>query len=198
MALPKYIIQAVQALSKLPSIGPRAAERIVLTLLSRPDAELDQLAKAILNLKQNHFCKRCFNLAEADLCWICQDKNRDQHLICVVEDQLDLLAIEKQNLFSGVYHILGGTLKIGQKDNRRYLKIDELQQRVKTEQTKEVVIATNPTTDGDITAAAVKEALFSFPKLKITRLSRGLPTGGDLAYADRESLSGAFNGRNDF
>ena len=198
MALPKNIQHAASLLSRLPSIGPRTAERIVLHLLKRPKGELGELGEAIKELSKSNFCKRCFNLADEDLCVICKSKTRDSKTICVVEDPLDLIAIENRNIFPGVYHVLGGTLRIGQIDNTNNLKIKELKARIGKEKIKEVIIATNPTTAGDMTAVFLKEALQQFSNLKITRISRGMPTGGDIEYADGESILGSFRARREF
>lgn len=198
MNLPSKFKNAVHSLEKLPSIGPRTAERLVLYLLKRPPGELETLADSIKGLSEGMFCKRCYNFSEESLCSICQDERRNNGILCVVEDQLDLLAIEEKNIHSGTYHILGGSIRIGQRDNSKKLKIPELIARIKKEKIKEIIIATNPTTGGDMTAVLVKESLGNFKNIKITRISRGLPTGGDLEYADQESLGGSFLGRRKF
>jgi recombination protein RecR len=199
MKLPKDIQSAIEIFSQLPSIGPRAAERIVLYLLKRPQLILKELEVSLKNIeKHNQICQRCFNIAEGSLCPICQDKSRESSLICVVEDIPDLLAIENKNIFKGVYHVLGGTARIGRRNNLANLKIEELKARIPKEKIKEVIIATNPTTEGDVTAVAIKEALQDFKNLKITRIGRGMPTGGDIEYADPETILGSFKSRNKF
>jgi recombination protein RecR len=199
MKLPKDIQSAIEIFSQLPSIGPRAAERIVLYLLKRPQLILKELEVSLKNIeKHNQICQRCFNIAEGPLCPICQDKSRESNLICVVEDIPDLLAIENKNIFKGVYHVLGGTARIGRRNNLANLKIEELKARIPKEKIKEVIIATNPTTEGDVTAVAIKEALQDFKNLKITRIGRGMPTGGDIEYADPETILGSFKSRNKF
>ena len=196
MKLPKNVQRAIELFSQLPSIGPRVAERIILHLLKKPKRELDELGDALKNLNEyGNLCQRCFNLADGNLCQICKDKNRKHDLICVVEDILDLMAIENKDIFPGVYHVLGGTIKMGQRDNSANLKIKELKERVPKEKIKEIIIATNPTTEGDMTAVVIKEALQCFKDLEITRISRGMPTGGDIEYADPETISGSFRGR---
>lgn len=198
MDFPREIKNAINLFSTLPSIGPRAAERIVLKLVKSPHASIDALAEAVREIKQCGFCRRCFNLADAPLCAICADADRNQKIVCVVEDVLDLMAIEKKRIHAGLYHVLGGVARIGQKDNTRSLTINSLKKRVKEENIKEIIIATNPTTTGDITAVLVKDALKKYPGIKITRISRGMPTGGDIEYADPDSIAGSFLGRSEF
>lgn len=198
MDFPQEIKKAIDLFSALPSIGPRAAERIVLKLVRSPHANLDALAQAIKDIKQCGFCERCFNLADAEICAICADTSREQKVLCVVEDVLDLMAIEKKRIHAGLYHVLGGVARIGQKDNTKSLTINSLKARVKKESIKEVIIATNPTTTGDITAVLVRDALKKYPGIKVTRIGRGMPTGGDIEYADPDSIAGSFLGRSEF
>ncbi|MBU2025761.1 toprim domain-containing protein, partial [Patescibacteria group bacterium] len=160
-----------------------------------PKNQRQELAEALEGINKSGFCRRCFNVASEKFCPICVSKDRDHGIVCVVEDVLDLMAIENQNTFLGVYHVLGGTIRVGQKDNTDKLTIKELGQRVGREKIKEIIIATNPTTAGDMTAIKVKEALEDREGLKITRISRGVPTGGDIEYADRESIAGSFKAR---
>jgi recombination protein RecR len=198
MQLPKSIQTSIYELSKLPSIGPRMAERIVLFILKKKPADILNLSQAIKELAECGFCERCYNFSSDKLCLICQNKKRDQRLICIVEDQLDLLALENKNFYHGIYHILGGTLKIGQRDNSKNLKIEELVRRIEKEKIKEIIIATNPTSEGDITAVFIKDKLKKFKNLKITRIGRGMPTGGDIEYADSDSIQGSFESRKGF
>jgi len=195
---PKEFSAAVSLLAELPSIGPRAAERIMLYLLNKSPDKISALSDALKDAASCRFCKRCFNISSREYCTICEDNSRDQKTICVVEDILDLMAIEKKEIYRGIYHVLGGSVRIGQKNNAHQLKISALKTRISQEKTREVIIATNPTTSGDMTAVFLKESLGRLPKLKITRISRGMPTGGDIEYADPDSIAGSFQGRREF
>ena len=145
-----------------------------------------------MSLKNNiRFCKNCFNIAENEFCVICSDKKRDRSIICVVEEPLDIIALEKTRKFKGLYHVLGGSITA---QNNKDLKISELKKRLKSGNLKEIIIATNPTTEGEATALYL--ARFIRPlNIKTTRLARGLPTGGDIEYADEATLTGAIEGR---
>ncbi|MBD3238432.1 MAG: recombination protein RecR [Candidatus Moranbacteria bacterium] len=193
--LPKNFQTAVEHISQLPAIGPRMAERLVLHLIRYSKSDLQALARSIANLSANQLCLRCHNLSDQDLCHICSDSERDSKTICVVENILDLMAIENKKIYQGFYHVLGGVIKIGQKDNTHNLKIKELAQRVKKEKPTEVIIATNPTTAGDLTASLLVDILKNFPKLKTTRINRGVATGTELEYADPHSLKASFQTR---
>jgi len=197
MNLPKDFQKTNFLLKNLPSIGPKMAERLTLHLLKKSPRELEELSNAIRNLNKIKNCKKCLHLTdEADgLCKICKNTNRDQETICIVEDVLDLIAIESKNFYNGVYHILGGTSRIGQKDNSKNLTIDLLVKRIKNDAINEIIIATNPTTAGDMTAVHLKEKLREFNNLKITRISKGMPTGSDIEYADVESIKASIQGR---
>lgn len=188
----------VSLLAELPSIGPRAAERIMFFLLKKSPDKIIALSDALKKAAECRFCERCFNISSGRRCAICEDNSRDQKTICVVEDVLDLMAIEKKDIYHGVYHVLGGTVRIGQKNNAASLEAAALKTRIAKEKITEVIIATNPTTSGDMTAVYLKEILGRLPKLKITRISRGMPTGGDIEYADPDSIAGSFEGRRDF
>jgi recombination protein RecR len=191
---PKSFQKLIDHFSSLPSVGPKMAERLVLYLFKQDQAKLDDLSKIIGDLKKNiHYCAQCFNISENGLCSICQDKKRDQSLICVVEEPLDVIAIEKTRQMRGLYHVLGGTLN-APADKNNALKINELIGRLKKNPVKEVMIATNPTTEGEATALYLARMIKPL-NIKITRLARGLPTGGDIEYADEITLSGAIEGR---
>ena len=189
---PKSFQKLIDHFSALPSIGPKLAERLVLYLWKQNKEKLEDFGERLKSLKNNiKFCKNCFNIAESDLCVICSDKKRDQSVICVVEDPLDIIAIEKTRKMRGLYHVLGGNITA---QNNTGLKISELKNRLKGGETKEIIIATNPTTEGEATALYL--ARFIKPlNIKITRLARGLPTGGDIEYADEATLTGAIEGR---
>lgn len=189
---PKPFQKLIDHFSSLPSIGPKLAERLVLYLWKYDKNKIDDFAESLKNLKEKiRFCTRCFNISENDLCLICSDKSRDQKIICVVEEPLDIIAIEKTKMMRGLYHVLGGTIS---SQNNQNLKINELKNRLKANGVKEVIIATNPTTEGEATALYLARILKPF-HVKVTRLARGLPTGGDIEYADEATLTGAIEGR---
>ena len=190
---PKSFKKLIDYFSSLPSIGPKMAERLVLYLFKQDKGMLESFAESLGNLKTNlKYCQRCFNISEDDLCEICSNQSRDQKIICVVEEPLDAIAIEKTKRFNGLYHVLGGVITSFQENTQ--LKIAELEKRILEEKTAEVLIATNPTTEGDATALYLAKLLKKYP-LKITRLARGLSTGADLEYADEITLSSAINNR---
>ncbi|MCX6762906.1 MAG: recombination mediator RecR [Candidatus Moranbacteria bacterium] len=191
---PKSFQKLIDHFASLPSVGPKMAERLVLYLWKQDQEKLDDLSETLKDLKTKiSFCKRCFNISENDLCAICQDKKRDTSIICVVEDPLDVISIEKTRQMRGLYHVLGGTIN-APADKKNPLKIKELLARLKKEKIAEVIIATNPTTEGEATALYL--ARFTKPlNIKTTRLARGLPTGGDIEYADEVTLRGAIEGR---
>ena len=191
---PKSFQKLIDHFSSLPSIGPKLAERLVLYLWKYDKEKINDFAESLKNLKEKiKFCETCFNISENDLCSICADKTRDGSMICVVEDPLDIIAIEKTRLMRGLYHVLGGTINTsGDKNNQ--LKIKELIVRLKKNGIKELILATNPTTEGEATALYVARLIKPF-NTKTTRLARGLPTGGDIEYADEATLGGAIEGR---
>lgn len=201
---PPSIQNLIDQFSKLPGIGPKAAERLVFYLLNQPNQERELLASAIKELKEKiNVCPVCFNLAEDTLCSICQDPKRDRNKICVVENVLDIIPLEKTGQYNGLYHILGGVLSPTDGIGPEKLHISQLIQRVKTIQQKnqtnkiEIIIATNPTTEGDTTALYLLRILKPL-NIKITRLARGLPTGADLEYADEATLGSALAGRREY
>lgn len=195
--LPKSFRNLTAELEKLPNIGPKAAERLALYLANLTPSESSKLENAIKNLHQKiKKCRQCFNLSEEDLCDICQNKNRDKTKICVIENALDIIPIEKTNLYNGLYHVLEGTILPRRGMGPDQLKIKELINRIKKDGIKEIILGINPTTDGDITALYLVKSLKSFG-IKITRLARGLPTGGNLEYADELTLSAAIRDRHE-
>jgi recombination protein RecR len=196
---PKVFKKLIDKFSSLPSVGPKMAERLVLYLFKQDTEKLKEFAASLEDLKNLKQCQKCFNIAEDDLCEICKNPSRDRKKICVVEEPLDIISIEKTSAFKGLYHVLGGVIFLGGKNNP--LKIDELLQRINPpfgeEKIEEVILATNPTTEGDATALYLKSKLKSFPDIKITRLARGLSTGGDIEYADEITLGSAILNRRD-
>jgi recombination protein RecR len=185
----------INELSKLPSIGPKSAQRIAFHVVrGRPD-DAKALAEALREVKERiKPCKRCFNLTEGDLCEICADPRRDESVICVVEDPYDIGPIERTGEYRGLYHVLGGALSPLDGIEPEDLRIAELVERVEKEGTAEVVIATNPNTTGEATAMFIAQELKDRP-VRVTALASGLPVGGDLEYADEVTLGRAFTGR---
>jgi recombination protein RecR len=195
--LPEPVQNLINAFERLPGVGPKSASRLTFFLLRAPDEASKNLADALHKLKSSTaFCEQCFNITMAgnQLCEICTSSQRDEGQICVVEEPLDVLALEKTGGFMGKYHVLHGALSpiegIGPDD----LKIRPLVERVKAGNIKEVIIATNPSMEGDATALYIKQQLLAVP-VRLTRLARGLPMGGDLEYADQNTLLRALAGR---
>ncbi len=198
MNLPKSIQNLIDELNKLPGIGPRTAARFALHLLKSSPQDLEKLISALNLLKQKvKFCNRCFNITDADskLCSICRDPKRNSAQICVVKDPLNVSPIEATGQYRGLYHILGGTISPALGKSPKDLKIKELLARLKKENIREVILATNPTVEGETTAMYLARTLKPYQTIKITRLARGLPTGADLEYADEATLSSALSGR---
>ncbi|QOJ14365.1 MAG: recombination protein RecR [Planctomycetia bacterium] len=185
----------IDELRKLPGVGARSAERIAFHLLKQPTEEAVGLARTIIDIKERvRPCSRCFNLAEDELCDICRDPRRDAGLIVVVEQPKDLLAFEAGGLNSGVYHVLMGRVSALDGVEPRHLTIESLRKRISDGGVREVVLATNPTLEGDATALCLIGALAD-SGVTVTRLARGLPPGGQIEHANRSMLEAAFQGR---
>ena len=185
----------IKELSRLPGIGPRSAQRLAFHILRQRPEDVLPLAAAIVEVKERiGFCRRCFNLAEGELCTVCGDARRDEGVICVVEQPADIVPIERTGEFRGLYHVLGGALSPLDGVDPEDLHIGELLQRV-DEGVSEVIVATNPTMTGEATAMYVADQLPA--RVRVTRLASGLPVGGDLEYADELTLGRAFTGRRD-
>ncbi len=185
----------VQELHKLPGIGPKSAQRLAYYLIRLPEEEAFALADAINGAKRNIvFCQECQNLSDAPLCSICAESQRNREQICVVEDPLDVLALERSHCYHGLYHVLHGVISPLNGVGPDQLKLKELYSRLGNGQVKELVIATNPTLEGEATAMYIRRHLAG-TDLKITHLARGLPVGGSLEYTDELTLSRAFQGR---
>lgn len=202
--LPKPVRDLIDELAKLPGIGPKSAQRLAMHLLHSPDSKAESLGKAVLALKDGLvFCETCWNIAESNPCKICTDEQRDKSVICVVEDILDAQAIEKTREYKGLYHVLHGALSPIDGIGPDQLKLEALFQRISKNAegaeapVGEIILATNPSLEGEATALYIQKQLRSFD-LKVTRIARGLPVGGDLEYADEVTLSRAINGRGDF
>jgi recombination protein RecR len=185
----------IEEFSKLPGIGVKSAQRLTFFVLRSPTDQARRLAEAIMRVKESIiYCSRCFNITETDPCPTCSDPNRDQEVICVVEEPLDVLAIEKTGAYKGLYHVLHGALSPVEGILPKDLRIDELMQRVRGHKLREIILATNPNFEGEYTANYIKEELTPLG-LQVTSLARGLPMGGDLEYADEGTLSRALEGR---
>jgi len=189
---PKAFERLIKNLASLPSVGPKMAERLVLFLFKQDIEKIRDFAENLLEIKNMKICKKCFNIAESELCEYCKDNKRDQFSICVVEEPLDIISLERTKAYAGLYHVLGGVIQVG--DFGAELKIPELISRIENEKITEVILATNPTTEGDATALYLKRKMQPLG-IKITRLGRGLSTGADLEYADELTLSEALTNR---
>jgi len=192
---PKSFEKLIKNFSSLPSVGPKMAERLVLHLFKQNKEDLEEFATNLSKIKELQHCKKCFNISEGDLCEICKNTSRKKEALCVVEDPLDIISIERTRIYQGLYHVLGGTMESSSAKKESELKISELLKRVQDEKTKEVILAMNPTTEGDLTALYLKRKLQDIEGLKVTRLARGMSTGGDIEYADELTLSGALTNR---
>jgi recombination protein RecR len=194
------VARLIEAFSRLPGIGPKTAQRLTFHLLRAPDAESRQLAAALIAVRdQVVFCERCFNISDAPLCAICRDPSRDQRRLCVVEEPLDVLALERTGEFRGLYHVLHGAISPIDGIGPDRLRIRELLDRVDQakaagEAFEEVILATNPTLEGEATAMYLDERLEEAVGI-VSRIARGIPVGGDLEYADEVTLIRALQGR---
>ena len=185
----------INEFSKLPTIGPKTAARLVFHLLNRPRAEAEALAEAIVALKERvQLCSRCFSITEDDPCEICADPRRNARLICVVAEAKDVFAIERTSAYDGRYHVLGGLISPMDGIGPNQLRVRELVDRVASESPAEVVVATNPNAEGEATALYLSR-LLGPSGVQVTRLAYGLPIGGDLDYADENTLARAIEGR---
>ena len=198
--LPLAITQLIRAFERLPGIGPKTAARLTFYLFQTPTHYINEFAQSLKNLKEKLIrCSVCYNIDETDPCRICSQASRDQEIICVIERPLDIIAIENTKSFSGLYHVLGGVINplihIGPEE----LQIASLIDRIEKGKVKEVILATNPTMEGEATALHIKKALEKIgKKIKITRIGHGLPMGADLDYADPGTLKEALKGRQNF
>jgi recombination protein RecR len=184
----------VAQLTRLPGIGSRTAQRLAFHVLSTPKDEALALATAIEEVKERvRFCRECGNLTEEELCAICVDARRDRTVVCVVEQPVDVISLERTHEYRGLYHVLGGSLSPLDGVEPEHLRIDELLQRVAQGEIREVVLATNPNMTGEATAAYLADRLRD--RATVTRLASGLPVGGDLEYADEVTLGRALAGR---
>jgi len=201
--LPKSVQNLINEFSKLPGIGPKSASRLAFYLLRQPDIDVQNFSAAVMNLQKDLiYCSVCFNMADSDPCKICGDAKRDHNLICIVEDPLDVVAMDQIAGFNGVYHVLGGVISPLDGVGPDNLKIAELFQRLAGDGEKEIILATNPSLEGEATAMyiakQVKNQNLKVKNVKVTRLARGLPQGADLEYADEFTLSKALEGRREY
>lgn len=205
--LPKSVQNLIDEFSKLPGIGPKTAARLTFYLLSKTDIDVSKLGQSVSDLKKNlKLCQECYNITEnLDLCAVCSDPEKDNSKVCVVEESLDIVALQKTD-YNGKYHVLGGVISpidgIGPENLRIQALVDKLQNRGEIE---EIILATDPSLEGEATAMYITELIKKSKEngkinnsLKITRIARGLPVGGDLEYADEVTLSRALEGRREY
>ena len=191
----KSLERLQESLAKLPSVGKRSAERMAFSMLEMDDEDLNEFADAIKELKSKiHFCKICGNITEDEICEVCSDSERDRSLLMVVSTPKDVIAFENTDGYKGLYHVLGGTISLSKGKGIEDLNIDSLLSRVDEGEIKEIIIATNPTVDGETTALYLAKLLQDKP-VSVTRLAYGLPMGGHLDYADALTLEKAIEGR---
>jgi len=200
---PKSIQKLIDLFSKFPTVGPRTASRFVFYLTKLSQDKFEELSSSIQDLRKNikicSFCFDAFEDSEENLCPICRDKSRNRELLCIIEKEADLESIEKIKKYKGLYFILGGTISL--KRNKKKLRIEELKERIKENDFKEIIIATNPTPEGEATGLFIERELkpkpgfTEKPGFKITHLGRGLPIGGELEYADPDTLSSSLDSR---
>ena len=198
--LPRAVRRLIEKFETLPGVGPKSAQRLVFYLLHHPESELNDFAHRIISLKQETvLCSDCHNVSESNPCDICADKNRDTSILCVVEQPLDLLAIERSDTYRGLYHVLHGSISPLNHVGPEHLYIHDITKRL--DGVEELILATNPTMEGEATALYIKELLLQQrggePPLKISRIGHGLPVGADIEYADGVTIARSLEGRRD-
>ncbi len=204
MKIPKAIQNLIEAFERLPGVGPKTAQRLTFYLLHVPQGELDKFASSVQSLKKETvICSSCFSIGESNPCDICSDQARDSSTICVVEEPLDIIALEKNGQYKGLYHVLHGRIDPLNNIGPDEIYIKQLLDRIKNSKNgngiKEVILATNPTMEGEGTAMYIaKQLKIENLKLKITRIGRGLPVGADIEYADEVTLQRAMEGRSEY
>lgn len=201
MRIPRAIQNLIESFERLPGVGPKTAQRLTFYLLHVPQSELEAFSASLQNLKKNTIvCSTCFTVGESDPCDICSDTERIQSVICVVEQPLDVLALEKSGTYKGAYHVLHGKIDPLNNIGPDEIYIAQLLKRLKeTDKITEIVLATNPTMEGEATAMYIaKQVKIQNPEIKITRIGRGLPVGADLEYADDITLQRAMEGRSEY
>ncbi len=191
----KPVARLIEEFSRLPGIGPKTASRLTFYLLRAPEEQALALAEALRNLKEQVvYCQKCYNIADSNPCAICSDPERDHSVICVVEEPLDVMALERTHNYKGLYHVLHGAISPVEGIGPGDLRIDELLERLRRDGIQEVILATNPNLEGEATAMYL-ERLIKPLGIRVTRPAYGLPVGGDLEYADEVTLSRALEGR---
>jgi len=185
----------ITEIMKLPGIGRKTAQRLAFFILSMPEEDAKKISRAINEVKEKaRFCSKCFNITDSEVCSICTDSSRDRAKLCVVEEPSNIIVIERTGGFKGLYHVLLGALSPIDGMTPERLKIEELVTRMKKDEIREVILATNPNTKGEMTAQYIRERLKSF-NVRVTRIAYGLPMGGDIEFADEVTLSKAIEGR---
>lgn len=203
--LPKSITNLIEEFSRLPGIGPKSAARLTFYLLTKSEDDINKLGDTINQLKKGLlFCEKCYNIATESPCGICQDNKKNTSIVCVVEEPLDILALEKTG-FEGIYHVLGGVISPIDGIGPENLRINQFINRLTNESINEVILATNPSLEGEATAMYISNQVIKLQKqgkintnIKLTRIARGLPVGGDLEYADEVTLTRALEGRREY
>lgn len=197
MQIAETLLIAIDELSKLPGVGKKTAQRLALHIIKNDKESAEKLAKAIIDLKEKlMLCKKCFNLSEDEFCDICKNPKRDQSTICVVEEVSDVIAIEKSHEYNGLYHVLGGVLSPLTGIGAENIRIKELINRFHNEEIKEVILALNPDTEGETTSLYLAKLIKPLG-IKVTRIARGIPIGGDLEFADEATIGKAMLNRID-
>ena len=192
------VSRLIQELNRLPSIGPKSAQRLAYHLLRAPEEEVRLLSDAIIAVKQQtRLCSICFNVTDSDPCFICRNDRRDRTKVCIVEQPQDIMAIEHTKFYNGLYHVLHGAISPTEGVGTDNIRISELRSRLENSEVKEVILATNPTLEGEQTAMYLSQIIAPMG-IKVTRLARGLPFGTELEYADDFTLTRALEGRQDF
>jgi len=195
MYYPEPIAKLIDAFTRLPGIGPKTAARLAFHVLRMQEDDVIDFAKALVSVKRNlHYCSVCCNITDVDPCRICQDKNRDQSVICVVQESKDLVAMERMKEYNGYYHVLQGAISPMEGIGPDQIRVAELLQRLSDERVQELIMATNPNIEGEATAMYLSRLVKPFG-IRVTRIAHGLPVGGDLEYADEVTLSKALEGR---
>ncbi len=191
------LTELINQFSRLPGIGKKTAQRLAYSILEQPPERARQFADALINAREKiHFCKVCQSLTDLDICQICSDERRDKSVICVVEDPRDVMAFERTREYTGVYHVLHGVISPLDNIGPDKLRIKELMERLSDGTVNEIIMATNPTVEGEATASYISR-LVKPMGIKVTRLAYGIPVGGDLEYADEYTLARALEGRNE-
>jgi len=200
MRVARAVNNLIEAFERLPGVGPKTAARLTYYLLAVPQDYLDKFAAAVAELKKNtRQCAVCFNVAETDPCDICGDRNRDRKTVCVVEQPLDVLAVERGNGYTGVYHVLGGVIDPLHNIGPEEIRIGQLADRIETDGIGEIILALNPNMEGEATCMYINKLVkHDHPEVKVTRLAHGLPVGADIEYADDVTLTKAMEGRREY